>query len=118
MADTAEEAKAARVREREKPFWDIRSADDIRNLLLGVIGGLLVVVIVALALIVNRHLGHLRGSAVFYLAISGGPAVLLLLAVVTNGWLRKALRVLSGTAVALIVVLGLLLFLGEAAGIH
>jgi hypothetical protein len=81
------------------------------------------VLIVALALIVRRHLGNIRGTAVFWLVISGGPCVLLVLAWLTSKvdrlkWLTVLILLILGLAVVGIVGLGLLLFLGEAAGIH
>ena len=71
-------------RTRKPSCWAFTEAD-WKNLVVGVIGGLLVVMIVALALILNRHLGHLKGTAAFYLAICGGPTVLLILSVVIKG---------------------------------
>jgi hypothetical protein len=107
----------------QKSFWSSFTAADMRGLIVGVIGGLLVVMIVALALIVNRHLGSIRTSAAFYFLIVGGVGFLTLLSVVVKpstkmvGWLSKPIRLILGVVVTLIVVLGLLLFLGEAAGI-
>jgi hypothetical protein len=95
----------------------------MRGLIVGVIGGLLVVMIVALALIVNRHLGSIRTGAAFYLVIVVVVGVLALLSAVVKpdtkkvGWLSRPIRLILGVVLALIVVLGLLLFLGEAAGI-
>jgi hypothetical protein len=103
-----------------EPFSWAPSKADWKSLIVGVIGSLVTVVIVAIALIVNRHLGTIRLSAVGYLAIAGCFAVLGTLASVT-----RKVRVLGTVLVLLFfgvfvlgVVFALLLVVGQAAGIH
>jgi len=103
---------------QQTSFWASFTMEDMRSLIVGVIGGLLVVMIVALAFIVKRNLGHIRGSAAFYLVLSLSLALLGILSWrAPKNWVRTAARLLLATVLGLIFVLGTLLFLGEAAGI-
>jgi hypothetical protein len=99
-------------------FWAFTSAD-WKNLVVGLIGSLVTVVIVAVALIVNRHLGSIRLSAVTYLEIVGGFAAVGILSFATKKVeaLSRALLLLFFGAFALGVVFALFLVLGEAAGV-
>jgi hypothetical protein len=102
--------------------WKLNSAD-WQSLYVGVIASLVTVMIVAVALVATRHLGHIRLSALDILAISVGPAILAVFALLTNKvsrlkWLTVLILLVIGLDLVGIVGLGLLFIIGDAAGIH
>jgi hypothetical protein len=120
---TAEPAQAG------APFSLRFTRADWRSLYVGVVGSLVTLLIVALALTVTRHLGHVRAPASFYLATSLGPLVLFLIAWRANKvgnrvsrlkWLKRLaglLVLIAALALAAILGLGVLFIIGEAAGL-
>jgi phage-related holin len=125
---TTEDRTAQRT--QAAPFsWRFNKAD-WKSLFVGVIGSLVTLMIVALALTVTRHLGHVRAPTLFYIATTAGPSALFLLAWRANKlgdkvswlkWLKKlagALVLIAALALAAIVGFGLLILIGEAAGIR
>jgi hypothetical protein len=100
-------------------LWALTKAD-WKSLIVGVYASLVTVLIVAVALIVTRHLGHIEVSAYWYLGFGVVGVILYALAWVTRNvkWLTFLIRLVLGAGLAAIMVLGLLFILGEAAGIH
>jgi hypothetical protein len=100
-------------------LWALTKAD-WKSLIVGVYSSLVTVLIVAVALIATRRLGHVEVSAHWYLGFSVVGLILLTLAWVTRGvkLLTNLIRLVLAAGLAVIVVLGLLFILGEAAGIH
>jgi drug/metabolite transporter (DMT)-like permease len=100
-------------------LWTLTKAD-WKSLIVGVYASLVAVLIVAVALIVTRHLGHIEVSAYWYLGFSVVGSILFALAWITRNvrWLTLLIRLVLGAGLAAIMVFGLLFILGEAAGTH